>query len=56
MEVSLGPGGSNLSIWSVHLDWRSYGAYAACNRLVTEASQVSHTPFALLSMVALAIR
>uniref|UniRef100_A0A914X0I3 Endonuclease/exonuclease/phosphatase domain-containing protein n=1 Tax=Plectus sambesii TaxID=2011161 RepID=A0A914X0I3_9BILA len=29
-----------VNFWSLHLDWRSYGPYAACNKLVTDASQI----------------
>ncbi|VDN08186.1 unnamed protein product [Thelazia callipaeda] len=30
----------NVSIWNLHLDYRSYGPYAAFNKLVTKKSQI----------------
>ncbi|CDW52678.1 Exo endo phos domain containing protein [Trichuris trichiura] len=29
-----------VNFWNVHLDWRDYGPYAACNKLVTKAEQI----------------
>ncbi len=31
----------NVTFWSIHLQYRSYGPYAACNKLVTVESQIT---------------
>ncbi len=31
---------ANISFWSMHLEWHSYGPYAACNKLVTDKAQI----------------
>jgi hypothetical protein len=38
--IQLEPDGQLVNFYSMHLEWRSYGPYAANNKQVTNASQI----------------